>query len=223
MKTSLRLNSAVSRVSRFGMAGLLITFAGIALLGDSCPAYAGTLIYEGTYSTGNTYYANENSGTQIETATISIPTALQAQFSHPNDYIIIDAITPVAPTGFTSVNGNLDDVATNLQYLSGSAILGSTHLSKTGSDIVTLSWLPVDLSGINDGDSGLWLGTFEVDFTFYGYPNGYPGTFGPYPEMYMDLTFDAQVNDTPEPNTLLLFGSGLLGMAGMLRNKLRRG
>jgi hypothetical protein len=219
MNISLYPHAAATRISRFGMAGLLIAFAGITLLGVSHPAYAVGLIYEGTYSTGNTYYAYENSGTQPETATISMA-PFQAQFSHSNDYIIIDAITPV---GFTSVNGDLDDIATNLQYLSGSAILGSTHLSKTGSDAVTLSWLPVDLSGINDGDSGLWLGTFEVDFTFYGYPSGYPGTFGPYPEMYEDITFDAQVNDTPEPNTLLLFGSGLLGMAGMLRRKLRRG
>jgi len=61
--------------------------------GASRPAYAGTLIYEGTYSTGSTYYAYENSGTQIETAIISMA-PFQAQFSHPNDYIIINAITP---------------------------------------------------------------------------------------------------------------------------------
>jgi hypothetical protein len=41
--------------------------------------------------------------------------------------------------------------------------------------------------------------------------------------MYEDITFDAQVNDTPEPGSLLLFGTGLLGMAGLLRHKLRRG
>ena len=219
MTAFLNFSSVAAKSSCCRMVGLLIAFVSITLLGASRPAYAGTLIYEGTYSTGSTYYAYENSGTQIEPAIISMA-PFQAQISHPNDYIIIDAITPV---GFTSLNGDLDDVATSLQYISGTATLGSTHLSKTGSDTVTLSWLPVDLSGINDGDSGLWLGTFEVDFTFYGYPSGYPGTFGPYPEMYEDISFDAQVNDTPEPGSLLLFGTGLLGMAGLLRHKLRRG
>ena len=229
MNSSLSLSAAVTKIPRFGMAGLLIAFAGIALLGVSRSAYAGTLvcptcIYVDTYSTGNTYYAYENSGIQMETATISMA-PFQAQFSHTQDYIIINAITPV---GFASVNGDLDDLATSLQYISGTATLGSatvagTHLSKTGSDTVTLSWLPVDLSGINDGDSGLWLGTFEVDFTFYGYPSGYPGPFGAYPEMYEYVTFDAQVNDAPEPSSLLLFGSGLVGLAGMLRRKLGRG
>jgi hypothetical protein len=235
MNSSLSLSAAVTKIPRFGMAGLLIAFAGIALLGVSRSAYAGTLvcptcIYVDTYSTGNTYYAYENSGIQMETATISMA-PFQAQFSHTQDYIIINAITPV---GFASVNGDLDDLATSLQYISGTATLGSatvagTHLSKTGSDTVTLSWLPVDLSGINDGDSGLWLGTFEVDFTFYGYPTGNPYTGGgslnpptAYPEMYEDVTFDAQVNDTPEPGSLFLLSSGLLGLAGVVRRKLRR-
>jgi hypothetical protein len=34
---------------------------------------------------------------------------------------------------------------------------------------------------------------------------------------------NVEIGDTPEPGTLLLFGSGLLGLAGTLRRKLRRG
>ncbi len=204
------------------MASLLIAITGVAFLASSRSAYAGPLVYVGTDNTGITFSAYENIGTQTDTVTISIPTALQSYFTHTQDYIIINSITPA---GFTSVNGDLDDAATSLHYVSGTAILGTTHLSATSSDTVTILWLPIDLSGINDGDFGLWQGTFVVDFTFYGYPGGYPGPGYPtaYPDTYYeDVTFDAQVNDSPEPGSLLLFGSGLLGMAGMLRRKLRK-
>jgi hypothetical protein len=216
MNILLSLSAAVTKISRFGMAGVLMAFASIALLGVSHPAYASSFIYEGTYNTGVLDSAYENTGTQINTVAIPLPTA---EFTHPNDYIIINAITPV---GFSFISGETDDQATSLRYLSGTATLNVTKLYSGSSDTVTTSWNPIDTILDGDIDSGLWLGTFEVDFTFYGYPSGYPGPFGAYPEMYEYVTFDAQVNDTPEPGSLLLFGSGLLGLAGMLRRKLGR-
>ena len=49
----------------------------------------------------------------------------------------------------------------------------------------------------------------------------YENTIGSIPSEHFTLTGPGGTN-SPEPSSILLFGSGILGLAGVLRLKLRR-
>jgi hypothetical protein len=206
MNSSLTLRSSVTRISRFGMAGLSIAIAGIILLGTSCPVYADT---SGTYDTGVIVGAYENSGIQYGTLTGILPSGFSV------------TITGVTSLGFTFISDDpppydtvlyADDIATALIVtgFSGGTIINS------GDAYLNFSWLPIDTSGDNDGDVGKWTGTFLISYDAI-LPDGVTHEIGT-----RDVTFEADVYDTPEPNSLYLLGSGLLGLAGIVRRKLCR-
>lgn len=196
MHTSLNLSSTVAKISRFGMAGLSIAIVGIVFLGISSPAYADDTIY--TFVTVGAY---ENTGTQYGTLSGTIPLGtLDSGVS-----VVINSITP---EGFTLISGEAADEATNLQFIS----LASNTLVDGDSDTLYFSWDPVDRTPDSDVDFGLWQGSFLVDYTVY---SGGVAVV----EETVPVAFDAQVNDTPEPGSFYLFGSGLLALAGVLRRK----
>ena len=119
--------------------------------------------------------------------------------------------------------------------LSGTDDLSSSPVSLNNGDTYDSGFQPIIGSAVNEtvGTTG-WIGLGDVTFTLTGMANsGYLGnipsggalTLAPTTEgaagVEVVYTYDAG-GVTPEPGTLTLFGTGLLGLAGMLRRKFAR-
>jgi hypothetical protein len=145
--------------------------------------------------------------------------------------------TGVAPTSSTTGLGNISGITAPGQgYLVG-VFIGSggpsgsapSPLDFTTTNFSTLSPLLDQVFFIGDGMTGDGSGTTQT----FAVPTGatelylgisdatdYNGTPGSYGDNIGTFSVTATPNFTPEPSSLLLFGTGILGMAGVLRRKL---
>lgn len=65
-------------------------------------------------------------------------------------------------------------------------------------------------------DVGLWVTMIETEpITYFTVQDNYVGFADPYEGNYIP----PPLNDTPEPNSLMLLGTGILGAAGAMRRK----
>ena len=54
-------------------------------------------------------------------------------------------------------------------------------------------------------------------YPYVGFSSSFEGAFA-----FEDVTYDVTLSDVPEPSTLLIFGSSLVGLAALARSRKRR-
>jgi len=118
--------------------------------------------------------------------------------------------TSVAITGATLVFGSPTSTPDVFTFISG----GNTGtFTFTDVNIITDNGSILSLTG--DG----WLTLTGKDQTYAVFTASGADSGGLYGVNSSGFDFNLQANPAPEPGTLTLFGTGLLGLAGMLRRK----
>ena len=128
---------------------------------------------------------------------------LRNEHSGPNSARMGFSYTVIGGPGF----GNIDGGDFRL-YFNGALVaekdVGPVGPNQVISGLVDAEWLPYNTQGWN---------TFEIDILRNDLTASGPG----YPHQYVTSAFFIAA---PEPGSLILLGSGILGLAGVLRRKL---
>jgi hypothetical protein len=172
-------------------------------------AYDGTNFYIGAYDRTNHVYKYSPSGQWIETLSLSHCLhgncdGLEYFMMHGQGYLIENE-----HDSGPSNNYDLYDLQGNfIRTLFTSTGISSTGIAFDGTDFWT--------SNLVQGTISEWTinGTFVKTISLTGYGSHHP--------FLEDLSFDySQVLTTPEPGTLVLMGTGFLGILGFGRRNVR--
>jgi hypothetical protein len=185
--------------------GVAFSVAGAS--GLATMAYDGTDFYIGDYSGTNNVYKYSPTGTLLQT----IPLSHCSSFCDGLEFFKMGGqgflISNEFDGGFGGPNKyDIYDLnGTFIKTLFISTSSGSTGIAFDGTDFWT--------SNIFDGTVSEWdiNGTFVKTVSLSGYGGNSP--------LVEDLSFDYSQVLTPEPGTLVLMGTGFLGIFGLVRRR----
>jgi len=186
--------------------GVAFTVAGAS--GLASITYDGTNFWIGDYSGSNHAFLYSPTGTLLNTITLSLCTSF------------CDGLTFFKQGGVGFLMSNRVDGCCNgtpVQYdvysTSGSVVTADLITNPLPSTGVAWDGTHFFTSNINNGSISEWTmsGTFVQTLPVTG------GSMSPLIEG-MSFNF-AQTVGTPEPGTLVMFGTGIVGLAGLLRRK----
>ncbi len=134
---------------------------------------------------------------------------------------------PIFSTGVYNDAGISYDAANNSLWISGDGptIVADYSLSGTLLSSFNTGHQYNKALALDPADHTLWLVNDDSNSPRHGYLEQYSTagvllSTGPYVGVAYGGEFDLAANPTPEPGTLIMFGSGILGLAGVLRRKI---
>jgi len=206
MKTSLILSAAAVKISRFKLAAVSITIALAALLLASQPVFADVSI------TGPISYSYVDGTAPIEISII---------FTLDSGSPVTVSMNPFSAWDTYSAGEIPQGSLSDGDYASGPAsALWSAMLAAPG-DSATYTY-DITNTGYNDLDGDTWVLHVpgSANGTTFGFD--YSIASGTSPVVMGTWNPPVELTDTPEPSSLYLFGTGLLGFAGFMRRKFSR-
>ena len=210
------------KVLAVGVVVILTVFSASAFAGTVYNAYSGWYDDSGNHSYNNTnYFSGNHFGPQLDNFFLFDLSGVSggitsASFNVYTYGISTSGTYTIYGTSLpTSVQYDCSGCVSNFAGLTSGPAIGS--ISFTTSD--ANSWLTISLNG-----AGLaWLTANEGSWVVLGGSNPQPNTGGDlfiFGYSVFNGSNNLTINSTPEPGSLLLLGSGILGAAGILRRKL---